>query len=182
MVHPQKSQALAEIRAHLQANGPRDWDSLRHRMNFIGPATFWRYVSQVKAQIPPELIATSTRQRVGDHASTSHRAGRRFDFLGAYHGLWADATRLRSHALHSDGNVRNPAILDRAIRIRLKLLRQGLELEARIFSAAAQRAFYDGLVAEIAAESPALHKRLVSRLRGFSSQFDREQSKLGRRE
>jgi hypothetical protein len=78
--------------------------------------------------------------------------------------------------MHRDGNVRNPALLDRSIRVRLKLLRQGLELEARIFSATTQRAFYEALVAEIAAEAPELHKRLVDRLRGFSGQFDMQQS------
>ncbi len=101
----------------------------------------------------------------------------RFDFLSAYHGLWADATKLRIHALNREGHVRNPAVLDRAIRIRLKLLSQGIELEARILSAGAQRAFYEALIAEIADESPELHRRLVNRLRDFSDQFASQQSR-----
>jgi hypothetical protein len=181
MVHPKKTYALGEIRAHLQQTGCRDWDSLRRRLNFIAPATFWRYVKRVRAQTPPELIASSG-PRLGNRLSRSPGTDRRFDFLGAYQGLWADATRLRSHALDSDGNVRNPAILDRSIRVRLKLLKKGLELEARIFSGGAQRAFYDGLVAEVAAESPALYARLVSRLRGFSNRFDTEQAGSAQRE
>jgi hypothetical protein len=167
MKHPQKSRALIDIRAHLQENGSKNWGALRSRLDFVGPATFWRWIRETKAQIAPELIGGSTRRRSGEP---------RFDFLSAYHGVWADAMMFRTHALHQDGNVRNPALLDRCIRVRLKLLRQGLDLEARIFSAGAQRAFYDGLVAEIAAESPALHKRLISRLRTFSEQFDAEQS------
>jgi hypothetical protein len=177
MNHPYKSQALAEIRTHLEQNGPRDWDPLRHRMNFVGQATFWRWVRQVKAQIPSDLIATSARHWVGDRASTSRGAGRRFDFLGAYHGLWADATRLRMHALHNDGKtVRDPAILDRSIRVRLRLIEQALQLEAEISSAAAQKNFYDGLVAEVGAESPALRERILHRLRAYSEQFATQQS------
>jgi hypothetical protein len=167
MIHPLKSQALADIRAHLQESGSKNWGALRTRLNFVGPATFWRWVRETKTQIVPELIGGSARRRGGEP---------RFDFLSAYHGVWTDAMMLRTHALRQDGNVRNPALLDRCIRVRLKLLRQGLDLEARIFSAGAQRAFYDGLVAEIAAESPALHKRLINRLRAFSSQFDAERS------
>lgn len=167
MIHPQKSLALADIRAHLQENGSKKWGALRTRIDFVGPATFWRWIQETKAQIAPELLGGSARRRGGEP---------RFDFLSAHHGVWADAMLLRTHALHQDGNVRNPALLDRCIRVRLKLLRQGLDLEARIFSAGAQRAFYDRLVAEIAAESPALYKRLISRLRAFSSQFDAEQS------
>jgi hypothetical protein len=167
MMHPRKSQALIDIRAHLQENGSKNWGALQARLEFVGPATFWRWVRETKAQIAPELLGGTSRRRGGEP---------RFDFLSAYHGVWADAMMLRTHALHQDGNVRNPALLDRCIRVRLKLLRQGLDLEARIFSAGAQRAFYDGLVAEIAAESPALHKRLISRLRAFRSQFDAERS------
>jgi hypothetical protein len=163
MEHPQKAQALGAIRAHLEQNGSKNWGALRSQLDFIGPNTFWRWIRETKAQIAPELLCGSPRRRRGEP---------RFDFLSAYHGLWCDAIMLRTHALHSDGNIRCPALLDRAIRVRLKLLRQGLELEARILSAAAQRAFYDGLVAEIAAESPALHERLMSRLRDFSRQWD----------
>jgi hypothetical protein len=162
MIHPQKSRALVDIRAHLQENGSKNWGALRTRLDFVGPATFWRWIRETKAQIAPELLGSSARRRGGES---------RFDFLGAYHGLWADAMELRTYALRQDGHVRNPALLDRSIRVRLKLLRQGLELEERVFSAGAQRAFYDGLVAEIAMESPALHTRLVSRLRGFREKF-----------
>jgi hypothetical protein len=167
MDHPQKSQALVDIRAHLQESGSKNWGALRTRLDFVGPATFWRWVRETKARIAPELLGGSARRRSGEA---------RLDFLGAYYALWADAVKLRTHSLHNNGNVRDPGLLDRSIRVRLKLLRQGLELEARIFSAGAQRAFYEALISEVATESPALHKRLASRLRRFSSEFDVERS------
>jgi hypothetical protein len=168
MDHPKKAQALADILGHLQQYGSKNWGCLRSRIDFVGQNTFWRWVREVKkGEIGRELRAGSARRRGGEP---------RFDFLGADCALWGDAMKLRSHAMHLDGNVRNPALLDRSIRIRLKLLRQGLELEARIYSAGAQRAFYDGLVAEIAAESPVLRERLMNHLRGFSSEFDQPQA------
>ena len=168
MIHPQKSQALVDIRAHLQENGSKNWGALRTRLNFVGPATFWRWIRETKAQIAPELLGGASRRRPNEP---------RLDFLAAYHGLWADAMMLRSHGLRHDGNnVRDAALLDRSVRLRLRLLKQGLALEAQIFSAGAQRRFYDGLLAEIGKESPELCTRLLNRLRGFGSQFDAEQS------
>jgi hypothetical protein len=167
MDHPQKLQALADIRGHLRQHGSKNWGTLRTRLNFVGAATFWRWIREAKAQTAPELIARYGLRRVGEP---------RLDFLSEYHCLWADAMKLRTHALRSDGNPRHPALLDRAIRIRIKLLRQGLDLEARIYSADAQRAFYDGLMAEIAKESPAVQRRLIERLRAFNRGFDEQRS------
>jgi hypothetical protein len=109
--------------------------------------------------------------------ATPEGGDQRVDFLDAYHCLWADARKLRSHALYTDGRVRSPAVLDRAIRIRLKLLKQGLDLERQIFSARAQRAFFEALVAEVAAESPELRSRLIARLRDFNQALDSVQTK-----
>jgi hypothetical protein len=44
------------------------------------------------------------------------------------------------------------------------------DLEHQIFSVRAQRALYDALEEEIATESPALQRRIISHLRGFDSQ------------
>jgi hypothetical protein len=174
MVHPRKSQALADIQAHLLRNGSRNWGSLRRQMDFIGPATFWRWVRETKeGQLGRQLTVGSSRQELGEHLlASSESSVQRIDFLSVYSGLWADATKLRAHAFHADGRVRNPATLCRAIKVRLKLLRQSLELERLIFSARAQRAFYDALVEEIARESPEVYRRLVTRLRGFAREVN----------
>jgi hypothetical protein len=174
MIHPRKFEACAAIREHLQQAGSKNWGSLRHRIDFIGPATFWRWVRETKeGQVGPQLLASSARR---EHVVSPDGDAQRVDFLAAYHGLWADAKRLETHALHDDGRVRSPAVLDRSIRIRLKLLRQGLDLERQIFSARAQRAFYDGLVEEIAKESTEVRTRLINRLRSFNRGFDAQQS------
>ena len=172
MDHPKKAQAMADIRAHLEQNGSKNWGSLRTRLDYIAPNTFWRWIRETKAQIAPELLGDASRRRRGEP---------RLDFLGAYRGLWDDAMLLRSHGLRHDGNnVRDAALVDRSVRLRLRLLKQGLALEAQIHSAAAQRSFYDGLIAEIAKESPALCTRLLNRLRGFSDQCATEQSEEAR--
>jgi hypothetical protein len=59
-----------------------------------------------------------------------------------------------------------------ATRDRLKLLKQAVKLEQQILNVTAQQAFYEALVAEIAAESPEVHRRLITRLRGFAREFN----------
>jgi hypothetical protein len=182
MADLERTQLRADIRAHLQSYGSRNWGVLRRRYSSVPPATWWRSIAREKARIGTQHLvfqgqqnraagttgAANCNAQAGDAStSTPGPTGEAFDFLAAFRGLFADAIKLREHALHVDGRVRNPAVLDRAIRIRLKLLRQGLDLERQIFSARAQRAFFEGLVAEIAAEAPALQKRLINRLRGF---------------
>jgi hypothetical protein len=170
MGHIEKSQGLADIRSHLQVHGSRKWGVLRKKYVTVSEPTWWRWVREAKSQIGTHCLAHSARQDLGKTRSASTEDDpQASDFLSAYIGLWADASKLRTYALHIDGRVRNPAVLGRAIRIRLKLLSQGLELERQIFSGRAQRAFYDALVEEIATESPALQKRIISRLRDFNS-------------
>jgi hypothetical protein len=174
MLHAEKSQGLADIRSHLKLNGSRKWGALRKQYDMVSEPTWWRWVREAKSQIGTNFFADSVRQNLGKSCSDSPGGDpQESDFLSAYIGLWSDASRLRTHALHVDGRVRNPAVLDRAIRIRLKLLRQGLELERQIFSARAQRAFYDALVEEIATESPALQRRIISRLRRFNGRLEK---------
>jgi hypothetical protein len=183
MIHPEKSQALAAIRSHLQLNGPRKWGGLRNQFGKVSEPTWWRWVREAKAQIGTHVLADSPRQTLSKNSLDSQGVeSQSCDFLFAYAGLWADAAKLRTHALHIDGRVRNPAVLERAIRIRLKLLRQGLELERQIFSARTQRAFYDALMEEIATESPELQRRLINRLRAFNSQPKTREPSEARRE
>jgi hypothetical protein len=130
-------------------------------------------VRAVKEQVGVEHVISSRRQSLVDPAATrQYRRGRGFDLLAAFHSLFADAERLRAHCLDGDGGLRNPVIFDRSIRTRLKLLRQAVKLEQQILNVTAQQTFYEALVAEIAAESPEVHRRLITRLRGFAREFN----------
>ncbi len=187
MIYDDRAKLRADIRAHLVANGSRNWRLLRYRYSAVPPATWWRLIAREKARIGTQHLVTSDDKIVtarawsaaegelkGIGASTlvAGVPGGRFDFLAAFRNLFADATKLRAHAFRADGSVRNPILLDRAVKLRFKLIRQGLELERQIYSANAQRAFFAALVDEIAAESPEVSHRLISRLRAFNRQFD----------
>ncbi len=187
MIYDDRAQLRADIRAHLLANGSRNWRLLRYRYSAVPPTTWWRLIAREKARIGTQHLVSSDEKIVtaralsaaegelkGIGASTLPAGvpGGRFDFLASFHNLFADATKLRAHALRADGSVRNPILLDRAVKLRLKLIRQGLELERQIYSANAQRAFYDALVAEIAAESAEVQRRLITRLRDFNRVSD----------
>jgi hypothetical protein len=187
MVHIRKLQALADIRSHLQLHGSRNWGSLRMRYDDVPPATWWRWIRREKTRLGTQNLASAGQQKLTAHATNDAYCavrgegaatmaagvlpGAHVDFLAAFRGLFADATRLRNHALHIDGRLRDPAVLDRSIKIRLKLIKQGLELERQIYSANAQRAFYAALVEEIVAESPEVQRRMIERLRTFDREF-----------
>jgi hypothetical protein len=171
MVHSERTQVIADIRTHLRINGSRNWAAVRGRYDSIPPATWWRLVRAVKEQLGVEHVISCPRQLSVEPVTTrQYRRGRGFDLLAAFHSLFTDAERLRAHCLDGDGGLRNPVVFDRSIRTRLKLLKQAVKLEQQILNVTAQQAFYEALIAEIAAESPKLQRRLINRLRGFSSQ------------
>jgi hypothetical protein len=173
MVRIDRRQAFADIRTHLQRNGSRNWAAVRERYSSVSPATWWRLVRTVKEQAGiKQVISSRRRSLVEPVAARQYRRGRGFDLLAAFHSLFADAERLRAHCLDGDGGLRNPVIFDRSIRTRLKLLKQAVKLEQQILNVTAQQAFYEALVAEIAAESPEVHRRLITRLRGFAGEFN----------
>jgi hypothetical protein len=91
------------------------------------------------------------------------------DYLAALRILYHDANMLRAHALNVDQSVRNPAVLDRSIRTRLKLLSQAVRLERQIQDLVCVQNFFDAIVDEIAAEAPMAAHRIIGRLRNLNA-------------
>jgi len=172
MVHINKQRALTDIRLHLRLSGSTKWASLRNTYAAVSEATWWRWVRRAKAQIGSQGLRAKIKQGIGSIDGTlGDRPGGivygglgRLDYLGSLHQQFADAEKLRLRALNADGSVRDPNGLDRAIRVRLKLLSRSVKLEARIYAVKQVQKFYDALLAEIAQESPDLQRRIANRL------------------
>lgn len=173
MTHQMSSRARADIAAHLQVHGARNWTMVRGQYRSIPHATWWRLVRRVKEEAGLGHLIVARRDFTARPPAARRRAnGVEVDLLAALNGLFADAAQLRSHCLDSDGRLMNPVIFDRAIRTRLKLLKQAVKLRQQILSVTAQQRFYEALVFEIAAESPETCRRLITRLRDFNREYD----------
>jgi len=81
--------------------------------------------------------------------------------------VYRDAAALRAQASNADGSIRNAALFERSLRVRLALLRRGAKLAKDFADARRAKAFFDIIVEEIALESPELRLRLIARLRGL---------------
>jgi hypothetical protein len=172
MIHTERSRAHADIQSHLELNGSRKWSCLRKQYETVSEPTWWRWVREAKAHVGAQNLVPGEEAQAKRVPSQANFGVPRFDFLAAFHSLFADAMALRAHALDRDGRVRKPDVFDRAMKMRLKLIGQGVKLTQQILDARAQQTFYDALIGEIAAESPEVQRRLITRLRAFNHVSD----------
>ena len=174
--HPQLRD---DIRRHLVATGSKHWRQVRERHRG-SEATFWRAVREVKA----EAANSNIRAVVCAHTAVvraaplsplpeclppaamgSEARPKHFGYMRAYMELFADVDALRACALTADGVIKKPAVFDRALRTRLKVLVAALRYERQVYDLRRVQSFVDALMEEIAIESPDLQRRLVARLR-----------------
>jgi hypothetical protein len=176
MTRIDRNMALEAIQNHLAAHGARRWSVLLKRFPGVSQSSFWRWVKLAKAQRgQAQLIACNEwavshlAERTGDDygdggaIERTHRGPNAYAL--SYRQLYADAMRLRSHALRPDGSVRYSLALDRSVRTRLKLLLQGVRLEREMLALAEPKRFFEAVLAEVAQESPDLQRRIADRLR-----------------
>jgi hypothetical protein len=171
----EKNSALEDISQHFAVHGPKKWKGVRTRYPTISESSFWRLVREAKAQCGERELANAVGRNLTEYALAETgdaldpkptRGG--CDYLAQLRGLYRDANRLRAHALNADESVRNPAALDRSIKIRLKLLSKGVRLEQQIRELVRMQNFFDAVIDEIAAEAPGTARRVVDRLRGLN--------------
>ena len=128
-------------------------------------------IAHAAAQLPDPEGSLSPAQVAKEGA----RAFTSWDLLGAAQDLYRDAELLRDHAARKDedGKVRiaSPKMLAGSVRLRNDLLETCLKLLERAYEVERTRHFYEVLVAEIAAESPAVIERIVARLTALNERM-----------
>jgi len=174
MICAEKSVALQHISRHLVAHGSKKWKGVRANFPTISESSFWRFVREAKAQMGEQNLADTMEKSLSacelvdrSEAIGSSAALGGPDYLAALRSLYRDTMMLRTHALNADQSVRNPAVLDRSIRTRLKLLAQAVRLERQIQDLVCQN-FFNAVVDEVAAEAPGAAHRIIERLRRLS--------------
>jgi hypothetical protein len=89
------------------------------------------------------------------------------DYTSALNAIYRDAAVMCAQACNVDGTIRNVALFDRSLRIRLALLRRAAKLAKDFADARRAKAFFDVVVEEIGLEAPELRRRLIARLRAL---------------
>jgi hypothetical protein len=130
-----------------------------------------RLIEHAVAQLPdPEGSLSPARV-----AKEGKRAFAGWDMLGAAQALYRDAELLRDHAARTDedGQVRiaSPKMLAGSVRLRNDLLETCLKILERAYEIERTRQFYDALIAEVSAESPAVVERIVARLTALNERM-----------
>ncbi len=128
-------------------------------------------IAHAAAQLPDPEGSLSPAQVAKEGA----RAFTSWDLLGAAQDLYRDAELLRDHAARKDedGKVRiaSPKTLAGSVRLRNDLLETCLKLLERAYEVERTRHFYEALVAEVSAESPAVIERIVARLTAINERM-----------
>jgi hypothetical protein len=177
-----KGAAIDDIKRHIVAVGSKGWAVVQARHPSVSPASFWRYVREVKGDLAAEDMQVVCEQGVrsppspdqvggsGDIAELgAHAVPRRIDYLAAHRQLFADVGALREFALNPDGSIRSPLIFDRSIKRRMSLIARSVKLSQQIYAVRNVEMFMDTLIDEIASESPELQRRVLARLRKLAA-------------
>ncbi len=170
--------AIEDIKRHIVAVGSKGWAVVQARHPSVSPASFWRYVREVKCDLAAEEMRVVCEQGIRNAPSPdqggesgniaelgAQGAPRRIDYLAAHRQLFTDVRALREFALNPDGSIRSPLIFDRSIKRRMSLIERSVKLSQQIYAVRNVRVFMDALLDEIASESPELQRRLLARLR-----------------
>ena len=100
-------------------------------------------------------------------------AAKNIDFLAAVYEIWADAERLREHAMGLDENspdgkcINDPKLFDASIHRRIEVMEAALRVMQEIWDLEYQQRFYDGITEIIVGELasvPEIQERVIRRL------------------
>lgn len=174
MANPQKESAIADIQAHLEAVGARDWDALRTKYP-VPDSTWFRWVREAKAgsgrgmrkgrnqeqaiSTPTTPVAiTPTRQRV------------KIDLLQEVKMLLDDAHALRRHSMGNDGQIRLPKLFSKSIDHRHTALTMFLKTAEYVADIRKLQRFHELIFEEVAKESPDVVSRVLRRLKQLNDE------------
>lgn len=167
------------ISQHLDTVGPRNWKLVRDRFPEIAPATFWRYVRQVKGGGPQFNSDRGDGVTAGiDYPEINvPLPGIPPDFYkplekaAAWERLLADAEKLRDQACDKSGKIVNWRMFDRSILLREHLLLQQKDAIAEFLKFHNAQKFYDELIETVSTASPEVVSKVMTALLGLDKKW-----------
>jgi hypothetical protein len=163
------------ISQHLDTVGPRNWKLVRDQFPEIAPATFWRYVRQVKSG-GPQFNPDHGGDITGGTEYPEVRVRSPIvppDFynplakIAEWERLLVDADKLRDQACDKSGKIVNWRMFDRSILVRKHLLLQQKEAINELLNLHEMQKFYNALIETISAASPEVIPKVMDALYGF---------------
>ena len=182
MVESERTAQIKDmIRQHLEAIGPKNWNSVRARCPEISDATFWRYAKSIReelgmglgpagAPVPP--VPSANAERVLQAAAGPGF----FDFYNVaqkvrqYEGLLAQAETMAAHARDHRGRIVNWRMYAKAIALQDKLLWEQLQFMEVLQRTEAAEQFYKTVVRVVAATAPEVARKIMKDLYALKEQ------------
>jgi hypothetical protein len=161
------------IRAHLRSHGPKGWATVRSRFTEVSDSTFWRSVRRIRAG-PEALPSTGeARRRLAAHVTSAvgirpAPTSRRPVLALQLQQLFDDVDLLRSFAM-KDGRIKNPHLFNQAIVLRERAIVATVRCSEAVLQQEEAAGFFEALIDEVSAESPATARRIMVRLAAFQN-------------
>lgn len=186
-----KSAVQSAIARHLSSTeSGRDWAALRAQYPDIPPATFWRWVREVRNHPRPEqlqaarqLLAITPGGAVPENAvlpapialtaiaSDRLRGQQQIHFFLELQQLMADARLLREFALSPcQTKVKNPRVLADSAKLRSQFLQLYLTALPQLYASEQTQKLYVSIIEAVAACEPGVARSITQKLKSLSEE------------
>ena len=177
------------IVTHLKTVGPHDWDEIQKDYLDIPTSSFWRYVKKAKEQLersavvvgPLDLFAENKRAEDKTKAWENPNTNSVFRVLNhcqRFYELHSDLLALRQHALDPNGQIRDPQLFAKTIRLRNQLLNDELNTAEGVAHTDLNTKLFDAMIEAIAKASPEVAKAVIVSLERVNEEIKPKNSRV----